>query len=729
MSRSWWRSLFRRNKQTTIRRQPRARLGFQQSRLEDRLAPAALTDGGTSTLTINLNNANEVLGIVSNGGTYAFTSTNNFTNGGVANAADFSAFGATNLTLQVSGLATYSAISIVDSATGASVNFNNSAANAYSDNFSITLDDAAAGAISFSGTSSFGASSLSASTSRNITVGGTSLNFTSGNLNLTANKQVTPTAGNFAGIVVTSKISSTGAGNISLVGRGGDDAATPFHIGVTVRSGGQVIASSTGSISMDGLGGTGSNSNYGVEVSSASTVSASSGKIQVNGSGGAGAAGFNSGITILSGSKVESLATGAGAQPVTLVGIAGTGVIANYGVAIQDAGSTLAAVDGAISVTGTGGGAGTFNEGVLVGTGGKIAGTGKATVSLTGTGGSGTASNFGVSVEAAGSTVSAVNGDVSITGTGGAGSGSTAVQITSGANVAVTGTGNIFLIGDSLEISSTVGAGTSIVTLKPVTAGIDLGGANGAGTLGLSNSDLGNITASLLRIGDATSSNIVVSGAVTVPISTMALELVTTGSVTGGAGGSITATGLAIRARFGISGVTGLSTSVSKLAFRNLLGGDVSITNTGAVSMTTVGSLDGTAGNEIGNFGTGKTTFTAKSPLTFAVNTVTAGDATYTATEAVGAGDDITVNAGITVESTGGNLTLLAGDNIVLNNTSTVKASTAGKTITLTAASGDLDAAGAIVVAAAAVTNVEATNLRAECKDRHRRKRRSDNQG
>ena len=88
------------------------------------------------------------------------------------------------------------------------------------------------------------------------------------------------------------------------------------------------------------------------------------------------------------------------------------------------------------------------------------------------------------------------------------------------------------------------------------------------------------------------------------------------------------------------------------------------------------------------------------------------GDVTLTAGETNDPGifaDKLTVNAGVTVRSTGGNVTLQAGDDVVLNTGSLVQANTAGRTVTLTAANGDLDAEGAIVVNG--VNSVVATNL------------------
>src|SRR4051794_33768624 len=115
--RSWIRQLFTRPVTRTIRRAPRRiRPGLEA--LEDRLAPATLSDGGTSVLSIALG-PNEHLAIVSNGTTYTFTSDQTFLATSSTNPATqataFSAFGSGTLTLNAPGLAQYTDISISDS--------------------------------------------------------------------------------------------------------------------------------------------------------------------------------------------------------------------------------------------------------------------------------------------------------------------------------------------------------------------------------------------------------------------------------------------------------------------------------------------------------------------------------------------------------------------------------------------------------------------------------------
>ena len=66
-----------------------------------------------------------------------------------------------------------------------------------------------------------------------------------------------------------------------------------------------------------------------------------------------------------------------------------------------------------------------------------------------------------------------------------------------------TGGGSISLVADSMNLAHSINAGTANVTLAPLTSStaINLGGADAANVLGLTDAELGFITASTLRIG------------------------------------------------------------------------------------------------------------------------------------------------------------------------------------------------------------------------------------
>src|SRR5439155_2937442 len=121
-----------------------------------------------------------------------------------------------------------------------------------------------------------------------------------------------------------------------------------------------------------------------------------------------------------------------------------------------------------------------------------------------------------------------------------------------------------------------------------------------------------------------------------------------------------TATSAAITAGAGIGTAAALELTVTNLAFNNSAG-VVNIANTGALTINAVSTL--LASNNSGT----TTTLSAASPFTFAVDTTSAGDLLATAVETNDPGtfaDKLTVNAGVTVRSTGGNVTLQAGDDV-----------------------------------------------------------------
>lgn len=123
-------------------------------------------------------------------------------------------------------------------------------------------------------------------------------------------------------------------------------------------------------------------------------------------------------------------------------------------------------------------------------------------------------------------------------------------------------------------------------------------------------------------------------------------------------------------------------------------GGIFLIDVSGGLTLT---NLVGT--NAVGNgaggaaFAGGGSFVRANSPLTIAANASTTGDMTYTAADSAGAGDDLTVLNGVTVQDTTGPLTLNAGDNLILNDTSVV---TSGGDLNLNVDEGNADVGGGL---------------------------------
>lgn len=220
-----WTSLFGSSKRTEAARQEaRKRRGMRKlfmEPLEDRRLLATLSESGT-TLTINLDNTGDQVGISSSGSTYKLTSTNNFVND-VTNpvaGANVSGFGTTTATVTAAGLAAYDTINVFDSAQDTRFTFRS---GTFSDNFTVAMNaDTAIGAgelaVGFDGALSFSTSNVTVSTTRNIAfapISVTTVDFTSGNLSLQANTAGT-TTGDFLGIRVSSTTINSTTGNITL---------------------------------------------------------------------------------------------------------------------------------------------------------------------------------------------------------------------------------------------------------------------------------------------------------------------------------------------------------------------------------------------------------------------------------------------------------------------------------------------------------------------------------
>jgi Ca2+-binding RTX toxin-like protein len=162
-----------------------------------------------------------------------------------------------------------------------------------------------------------------------------------------------------------------------------------------------------------------------------------------------------------------------------------------------------------------------------------------------------------------------------------------AVQLGAGANV--TGTGGVVIVADNIDLAggATINGGNARVALAPFTSGtqIALGGADGANTLGLTDSELDGISARTLRIGDEADDPIsFVSGIA--PAGVNQLELFTAADIQDNhVGTDVTVARLVMNAYSGI-GVTGTSagidTDVSVIEAEAITGG-LDISNVGAV--------------------------------------------------------------------------------------------------------------------------------------------------
>jgi hypothetical protein len=154
-----------------------------------------------------------------------------------------------------------------------------------------------------------------------------------------------------------------------------------------------------------------------------------------------------------------------------------------------------------------------------------------------------------------------------------------------------------------------------------------------------------------------------------------------------GAATSIVGSAAALRARNGIGSTDPLETAVSSLAASNSLTGNLQLTNS-VGGLLTLGSVNGVIGltNSAPN---GQVLVSNASPLTVAATVTAAGLVALTAADSPAAGDDLTFDANVFVQSLNGSVTLSAGDDLSIGPFAVVSA---GTTITLNIDNGDADA-------------------------------------
>jgi mucin-19 len=329
------------------------------------------------------------------------------------------------------------------------------------------------------------------------------------------------------------RITSGGTGTVTVNGTGGTGTGSDIY-GIVIAAAGQITSGGAGKVSVSGAGGSGPGTfNYGLIIDGAnSQITSGGGAVEVSGQGGggAGSGSQNHGIRLVN----EGRITSGGSGTVTVTGTGGTGTGSdNYGLEIRGANTQITSSGGAVLVTGTGGGTATpFNYGVLVAAGGVItnAGTGAAaTVTVVGQGGntSGAAGgNYGIYLDGSNTQITSSGGAVSVTGIGN--QNSEAMRIQSNAAITSGNNADITVVADGINLIAPgfITSGTGTTTIRPRTTGtrINLGGADvltgSPLTLGLTDSELDQVTTGTLILGDANSGNLTVSAAISRPSAT-----------------------------------------------------------------------------------------------------------------------------------------------------------------------------------------------------------------
>jgi hypothetical protein len=181
---------------------------------------------------------------------------------------------------------------------------------------------------------------------------------------------------------------------------------------------------------------------------------------------------------------------------------------------------------------------------------------------------------------------------------------------------------------------------------------------------------------------------------------TGSVTLVSTGAVTAASGvTNVSATGLNVTAAGGIGTVAPLTTNVGTLTASNTTSGDIVISNTAPTPAgLNITGISNTAGN---------VSITEGSPMTVSGNITSAGAISLAAEPETlpATGDDLTVDPGVTIQSTGSSVSLLAGDNVFVPSGATIEADT---TISITANAND-DSAGESVTVAGTLIGTSAS--------------------
>ena len=308
----------------------------------------------------------------------------------------------------------------------------------------------------------------------NITMGGGAL---SGGLPSAA---AVGDATNVTGITLDNATLNAGSGgNITLNGTGWSGSGND-HSGVAIYGGSKVETTSSGLITITGTAGSGTDYNYGVDISDTNTavtaVNGTSGTaITINGTG-AGTTYPNPGVDIQNHALVET--TGSGAVNITGHGGAASGV----GVEV-DGGTVETTSTGNITITGYGD---NYYGVYITGTSGNgsslvtstASGVSAGTITITGTGGTGsfqTGVDIGDDNGVSGGSITSVDGAISITGTGGVGSagGNDGININTASSITASGGASVTLNGtgtgsggnnNGVYIGS--GSGTSTVSVS-----------------------------------------------------------------------------------------------------------------------------------------------------------------------------------------------------------------------------------------------------------------------
>ena len=537
--------------------------------------------------------------VISNGANYTFTLSGTDTWSGT-DSANVTGNGTNTLTVTSAGIAAFTDINIMDSGDTASVNFNNSGVNTFSENITVTLDNTGAavylnGDVTTSGTLSItGATTVSADTVITSSGGGDVI-FNStldGSYNLTVNTVGTTSFNDKIG-------SSTRLGGLTT-NAGGDtnfnitsavnvvdiQGAVFFGDDVMIAGGGQIWYL-RGDTTFDG------NLDGNVDIIFNMTE-----KMTFNGS-----VSFK-GLQILNPNPVY---INGGSVTTTTFGInfyADVVLGEDTNISSGDQIRFRGTINGAYALRLNAPGTTTFEDSV-----GDTTPLTRLTTDADGTtvieGGtfnlSGNILMFNDPVTLSVNTVITDAGAVDFENTI---DGSYTLSIDAGGIVSFYGkvgsttplTG-LTVTADVIAIADSINVGTHIVTMAPRTVGYPISlGAEILGSLSLTDAEMDQITAGTLRVGSSSAGSVTFNSDIS-PAGASTLSLITGDEILDlNPGTDVVGTNLAIQAVNGIANNELLETEVSTIAALNTTSGSIAILETYAGGSLIVGTVDGVVG-------------------------------------------------------------------------------------------------------------------------------------
>jgi hypothetical protein len=302
------------------------------------------------------------------------------------------------------------------------------------------------------------------------------------------------------------------------------------------------------------------------------------------------------------------------------------------------------------------------------------------------------------------------------------GTGASLTNANSGGTVALQGSsiglsgpisanGSVTLTTDSLTMAAagTIGASGQTVTIQPLSATTTVGLGTGAGTLALTQTELGEITASTFDFGGSGSTGtFTVGGAVTVPSTITNLTLLSGGTISIGGTSSLTDTNsagaLSLQAA-SLSLAGPISSSHGPITLTtNSLALTAAISDSGQT--LTIQPLGSTTTVGLGS-GAGTLTLTQAE-----LNEITAATFVYGGT---GSSGTVTVGGPVTVPSTITNFTLASGGTISISSGASIIDSNSTGTVTLQGntetIAGSITAPGLTINASGTITDTASVSV------------------